>query len=98
MSQIKEIKPGLWILDGKLTLADANNLCKEGFLLLEKSPEGIEVDLSGVDVTGSWVLTLLLSLIKRARALQKKLVYLNATSGLRRIAKANGVLDILGLD
>ena len=57
----------------------------------------IKVDMAGVEIHGSAVIALLISIVRGAQPLRKKVIFHHCPDGLIAIASACGVDDILTL-
>lgn len=73
-------------------------LREKGFEFITQGPENIEIDLSQVRIQGSSAIALLLSWIKFAVSLNKKLSFSHPGEKLLLIARATGVEDIMNFN
>jgi len=66
-------------------------------MLTVNSSEVVRIDLQDVEIHGSAILTLLISLIRESRKLQKKVTFHDCPEELLAVAHASGVSKILEL-
>ena len=66
-------------------------------LLIASSAEVVRINLRDVEVHGSAILTLLISLARESRKLQKKVIFHDCPQDLLAVAHASGVSNILEL-
>ena len=66
-------------------------------LLTASSAEVVRINLRDVEVHGSAILTLLISLARESRKLQKKVIFHDCPQDLLAVAHASGVSNILEL-
>ena len=77
------------------TVVDYRNRLVE--LLKVNSAEVVTIDLREVEVHGSAILTLLISLVRESKKLQKKVIFNECPQDLLAVAHASGISDILEL-
>ena len=66
-------------------------------LLNENTAEVVTINLREVEVHGSAVLTLLISLVRESKKLQKKVIFHECPQDLLAVAHASGISHILEL-
>ncbi len=66
-------------------------------LISASSVDEVEVELGKLEIQGSAVIVLLISIVRECRSLAKSVVFLHCSEELRAIASACGVDEILNL-
>ena len=90
--------PDLLRLSGKVNLDTVVSYRDRLFELLSvNSSKVVRIDLRDVEVHGSAILTLLISLVRESRKLQKKVIFHNCPQDLLAVAHASGISNILKL-
>lgn len=90
--------PDLLLLSGIVSLDTVVNYRDRLVeLLTASSAKVVRIDLRDVEVHGSAILTLLISLAREARKLQKKVIFHDCPQDLLAVAHASGVSKILEL-
>ena len=98
LATLKEGSAGELLLSGQLDYRNGKHLCELGESIVKNSSaSSFTLDCSGVIRTSSVGLSLILSLIRDAKALGKTLMIKSLTEDLDEIAKFSGVTEILPL-
>lgn len=95
---VQRISPDCLLLRGVVsldTVVDYRNELVE--LVASSDVEVIRIDLGSVEIKGSVVLSLLISLVRDSRKLQKRVIFQHCSENLLAVARANSVDDILQL-
>ncbi len=90
--------PDLLRLSGVVSLDTVVNYRDRLVEMLKlNSAKVVRIDLRDVEIHGSAILTLLISLVRESRKLQKTVTFHECPQGLLAIAHASGVSNILEL-
>jgi phospholipid transport system transporter-binding protein len=95
-ANLNQLGPGLWQLDGSLTLSGVAALAAEGERLAANG-EHIELDLAGIHHSSSAGVALLLEWYEQVRMAGGQLHLRHCPEALRRIAELSNVDALLGL-
>lgn len=77
------------------TVAGYRDLLVE--LLASNAADAVKIDLGGIEIKGSAIITLLVSLVRESKKLQKEVIFQHCPEDLLAIARACGVDEILEL-
>jgi len=91
------VEPGHIKVTGMLSLSTVPLLGDKGAALITDGPYESRIDLSAAIFEGSAGLTLLISWMRLAEAVNKQIVYLNPPERLKKIAEISEIGEILKL-
>lgn len=95
---IRQEAPDLLRLSGIVSLDSvANYLDRLVEMLKLSSSEVVRINLQDVEIQGSAILTLLISLVRESRKLEKKVTFHDCPEDLLAVAHASGISKILEL-
>ncbi len=95
---VRRISPDSLFLHGVVSLDTVVDYRNELIELVAASDvDIIRIDLGSVEIKGSVVLSLLISLVRESRKLQKQVIFQHCSENLLAVARANSVDDILQL-
>ncbi|HEY4212336.1 MAG TPA: STAS domain-containing protein [Steroidobacteraceae bacterium] len=94
-TSVVESGPGHLTVRGPLTFATARRAREEGLKLLASSGNAVEVDCSGVTVSDSAGLMVLLDWISNAKRAGKALKLVNLPEPILAVAKISNVEELL---
>lgn len=98
LATLLEGSSGQLLLKGQLDYRSGKVLFEQGKMLIKQSPANeLTLDCSAVTRTSSVGVALILSLVRQAKQLDKKLTILNLTKDLEEIASFTDVKSVLPL-
>ncbi len=95
---IQQVAPDSFQVSGLVsleTVVDYRNALVD--IIASNSADSVGIDLQNLEIKGSAILTLLISLVRESRKLEKEVVFRHCPESILAIALACGVSEILEL-